>query len=115
MSATLSSQSIAAAQTASATYGPVTCSGDYAKQVFVHINQASTITVGAIFVIQYQPSGSSNWYSGPAYAAPAATGDFYWPGIDVPITSNKVEVVYTAPTGGGTGTITAELGEMTGI
>jgi hypothetical protein len=60
------------------------------------------------------PIDCSTDYAQQVYVSVAVVGSPYWV-IDVPVTATKVEIVYTAQTGGTSSTLVAQLGQVTGI
>ena len=99
--------------TASGTTNPISCATDYAQQVFVSIAQVGTATTAASFVVQWTPDGTT-YYGSPSYAAGTAAGTYYFT-IDVPVTAQDVEIVYSAQAGGTSSTLNAQLGQVTGV
>jgi len=99
--------------TASGTTNAIDCSTDYIQEVYVSIAVGATPTGGATFVVQWSPDGST-WYSGQTYTAPIVVGTYAWP-IAVPVTAQKVQIVYVNQSGGGSSTLTAQLGQVTGV
>jgi hypothetical protein len=99
--------------TSSGTTNPISCSSDYIQEVFVSIVQVGAATSAATFTVQASPDGST-YYSGQTYTAPTAAGTTSWT-IAVPVTAESVQIVYTAQTGGTSSTLTAQLGQVTGV
>jgi hypothetical protein len=100
--------------TSSGTTNPIDCSTDYAQQVYVSVAVVGSPSAGAAFYIAASPDGGTTYYSLPTYTASTTAGTYYWV-IDVPVTATKVEIVYTAQTGGTSSTLVAQLGQVTGI
>jgi hypothetical protein len=99
--------------TASGTTNPISCSTDYVQEVYVSIVVVGTATGGATFIVQSSPDGST-YYSGQTYTAPLTAGTTSWI-IAVPVSAEDVQIVYTAQTGGTSSTLTAQLGQVTGV
>ncbi len=99
--------------TASGTTNPIACSSDYVQEVYVSIVQVSTATTAATFTVQWSPDGST-YYSGQTYTAPTAAATTNWV-VAVPVTAEDVQIVYTAQSGGTSSTLTAQLGQVTGV
>jgi hypothetical protein len=99
--------------TASGTTNPISCATDYFQQIYVQIVQVGTATSAATFTPQSSPDGST-YFSTQTYTAPTATGTYTWV-IDVPVTAEGVQIVYTAQSGGTSSTLTAQLGQLTGL
>lgn len=114
MPASKSAASVFSGVTASGTSTPVDCSTDYAQQLFVSIQQVGTATTGASFQIQWSPDGGTTYYNSAVYTAGLSAATYYWT-IDIPVTATKVQVIYTQQSGGTSSTITAQLGQVTGI
>ena len=99
--------------TASGTTSPISCSADYLQEVYVSIVQVGTATSGASFAVQSAPDGST-YYSSQTYTAGTSAATYTWV-IAVPVTAESVQIVYTAQSGGTSSTLTAQLGQITGV
>jgi hypothetical protein len=99
--------------TASGTTNAISCSTDYVQEVYVQIVQVGSATTAASFTIQWSPDGST-YYSGQTYTAGTSAATYTWV-IACPVTAENVQVVYTAQAGGTSSTLTAQLGQMTGV
>jgi hypothetical protein len=99
--------------TASGTTNPISCSADYVQEVYVSIVQVGTATTAATFTVQWSPDGST-YFSGQTYTAPLGAATTAWV-IAVPVTAQDVQIVYTAQSGGTSSSLTAQLGQVTGV
>jgi len=99
--------------TTSGTTNPISCSTDYIQEVYLQIVQVGTATTAATFTIQSSPDGST-YFSGQTYTAPTAAGTYTW-NLAVPASAQDVQIVYTAQSGGTSSTLTAQLGQVTGV
>jgi hypothetical protein len=101
--------------TVNGTATAINIASDYTQQAFVRIVQVGTATTAATFTIQASPGGvTPTYYNWQTYTAPMAAGQYDWV-IDVPVGSQSVQIVYTAQVGGTSSTISAELGQLTGL
>lgn len=99
--------------TSSGMTNPISCSSDYVQEVYVSIVQAGTATTAASFYCQLSPDGST-YYPTQTYTAGTSAATYTWV-ISVPVTAESVEIVYTAQSGGTSSTLTAQLGQLTGV
>jgi hypothetical protein len=99
--------------TASGTTNPISCSADYIQEIYLSIVQVGTASTAATFTPQWSPDGST-YYSGQTYTAPTSAATTTWV-IAVPVTAEDVQIVYTAQSGGTSSTLTAQLGQVTGV
>jgi hypothetical protein len=99
--------------TSSGTTNPISCSTDYIQEVYVSIVQVGTATTAASFSLQWSPDGST-YYAGQTFTAGTAAATYTWT-IAVPVTAEDVQIVYTAQSGGTSSTLTAQLGQLTGV
>ncbi|MGO9466385.1 MAG: hypothetical protein ACLQIB_11570 [Isosphaeraceae bacterium] len=116
MAATKSSSSFTWASgsaTASGTTNPISCSTDYVQELYVSIVQVGSASTAATFTPQWSPDGTT-YYSGQTYTAPLTAVTTNWT-IAVPVTAEDVQIVYTAQSGGTSSTLTAQLGQVTGV
>jgi hypothetical protein len=116
MAATKSASSFtwaSGSSTASGTTNPISCSTDYVQEVYVSIVQVGTASTAANFYVQWSPDGST-YYSGQTYTAPTSAATTNWV-IAVPVTAEDVQIVYAAQSGGTSSTLTAQLGQVTGV
>ena len=70
-------------------------------------------STAATFTPQWSPDGTT-YYSGQTYTAPLTAVTTNWT-IAVPVTAEDVQIVYTAQSGGTSSTLTAQLGQVTGV
>ena len=99
--------------TASGTTNPITTTGLYAKTVYIAIAQVGVPTTGATFTINQSPDGTT-YYAGPTYSPGLLTAFPPWI-IMLDPTCAAVTITWTAQAGGVSSTLTAQLGEVTGI
>lgn len=99
--------------TASGTTNTVDTSTSYAAEVYVQIVQVGTASVPASFFLDFEPDGSTD-FAGTVFTAGTAAGTYTWV-IIVPVTAEKVKLVYTAQSGGTSSTLTGQVGQVTGI
>jgi hypothetical protein len=102
--------------TTSGTTNAVDISTDYGRQLFYSLTTGGTPTTGPSFQVQVQPPSSTNWYTFITIS-PGTTAQTVTNVIDLPIGAGKVQVVYSAASGGTspTSTLVLEIGEVTGI
>lgn len=102
--------------TSSGTTNPISVTGDYAQQVYVGIVQTGTATTPASFTVQVSPDGGTTWYNLTTLTAGTvgSTTPYQWI-IDVPITAESVQVVYSSQAGGTSSSLTAQLGQVTAV
>ncbi len=110
-----SGTSVLSAVTATQTSSAVSTSGDYADSIYAKLVVVGTPTGSASFAILQSPDGGTTYYTGPTYSAPLVAGTYYFGPIALDPTCTKVEVSFTAQTGGTSGTFTAQLNNVTGI
>lgn len=99
--------------TTSGTTVAINTTSDYAQQIYLSIVQVGTATTAASFTIQTSPDAST-FYSLTTMSAGTTAGTYQWV-IDVPITCEAVQIVYSAQSGGTSSTLTAQLGQVTGV
>jgi hypothetical protein len=99
--------------TASGTTSAISCSTDYVQEVYVSIVQVGTATTAASFSVQWSPDGAT-YYAGQTYTAGTSAGTYSWV-IACPVTAEDVQIVYAAQSGGTSSTLTAQLGQLTGV
>jgi len=99
--------------TTGGTTNAMSCLTDYVQEVYVSIAQQGTPTTPASFFIQWSPDGST-FYSGQTYTSPLAPGTTTWV-VAVPVTSESVQIVYAAQSGGTSSTLSAQLGQVSGV
>lgn len=105
---------ILSAVTTTQTSSATSTSGDYADSIYAKLVVVGTPSGSASFAILQSPDGGTTYYTGPTYSAPLVAGTYYWV-IALDPTCTKVEVSFTAQTGGSSGTFTAQLNNVTGI
>lgn len=114
MAATKGNASILSAVTTTQTSSAVDTSTYYGMAVYVSLVVVGTPSGSATFSVLQSPDGGTTYYAGPAYSANLVAGTYVWV-IDLDPTCTKVEVSFTAQTGGTSGTFTAQLGYVSGI
>lgn len=114
MAATKTSASLLSAVTTTQTSSAVDTSAHYADSVYVKIVVVGSPSAGASFAILQSPDAGTTYYTGPTYTASTTAGTYYWI-IQLDPTCTKVEISFTAQTGGTSSTCTAQLGELTGV
>lgn len=102
--------------TASGTTNAISTATHYADAVYVKVVVVGTPTASFTFVVQQSPDGST-YYSGQTYSAPLAAGTYYFgpPFLSLDPSCQSVQIVYTAQSGGTSSTLTAQIGELTGL
>ncbi len=91
----------------------MSCLTDYVQEVYVSIVQVGTASTAAAFTLQFSPDGAT-YYSGQTYTAPTSASTTNWI-IALPVTAEDVQIVYTAQSGGTSSTLTAQLGQVSGV
>ncbi len=114
MAASKTSASILSAVTTTQTSNPVSTAALYAATVYASLVVVGTPSASATFQIQISCDGTNYYNYGGAYQATLAAGTYQWV-IALDPTAVDVQIVFTAQTGGTSGTFTAQLGEVTGI
>lgn len=116
MAISKSAASVLSAVTTTQTSAAVDCSADYAQQLYAECVVVGTPSAGASIQVQVSPDGGTTYYSPGvlSYTFPTAAGT-YDVLIDLPVTATKIKLAYTAQTGGTSSTLTAQLGQVTGV
>jgi hypothetical protein len=99
--------------TSSGTTNSISTSSDYAQQVFVSIVQVGTATTAASFTVQCSPDGST-YYNLTTLTAGVSAATYNWI-VDIPVTAESVQIVYSAESGGTSSTLTGQLGQVTSV
>jgi hypothetical protein len=99
--------------TASSTSSAISTATLYAGCVYISIVQVGLATTAATITVQQSPDGST-FYPGTTFSAGLAAGTYDWQ-IALDPTCQSVEVTFTAQSGGTSGTLYAQLGEVTGV
>lgn len=117
MAASRSNSTLLSAVTATQTSSPVDVSTGYGGTVAVSIVQVGTATTAAQFTLQWSPDGGTTYYQIPgtgAFQAGTAAGTYNFT-VDIPIGAYKIEVAFTAQSGGTSSTCTAQAAWVSGI
>lgn len=96
--------------TASGTTNAISTSAYYSAAVYVKVVVVGTPTGSFNFTIQQSPDGT-NFYSGQTFSAPLAAGTYYYgpPFLTLDPSTESVQIVYTAQSGGTSSTLTAQI------
>lgn len=97
----------------SGTATALNCASDYAVQAFVSIDQVGTATTAAGFSVIVSPD-NTNWYTMTSFTTGLSAAYYYWL-VDIPVTTQYVQIQFSEQVGGTSSTILAQLGQVTGV